>query len=91
MSEKHAKYFTRIVIGAAVFWAIAFFADILVPRLDLFCDPSVPAPGGHGGLAHLLAFPVCLVTIVIALIVCRIKSRKERKEQQNGEHHEYTE
>lgn len=85
MSRKYAKILTRVIICAAVLWVLALLADILLPILsDVFADPS-PTPGGHGGGGILFATPVCIAAVVIAWIVCRIRSKKD------SDDHEHTE
>ena len=75
MTEKYAKMFERIVIGAAVFWVLAFAADIIIPLLDNYLNPSTAR--GHGGGGILIATPLCIAAVVIALIVCLVRSKKE--------------
>ena len=88
MTEKYARFFERIVIGAAIFWGVSFAADITVPLLSDYLNPS---RAGHGGGGIMIATPLCIAAIVIALVVCLKKSKKEKKQTQNGENNEHPE
>ena len=78
MTEKYAKRFERVVIVAAILWALAFAVDLIVPWLYSYLNPSTAH--GHGGVGILIATPVCIVAVVIALIVCLVRSKKENKD-----------
>lgn len=85
VNEKYSRRFRRVGIGAAILWVSALLADILLPILsDVFTDAS-PTPGGHGGGGILFATPICIAAVLIAWIVCRIKSKKD------SDDHEHTE
>ncbi len=81
MTEKYKKIFGRIILGTALFWLLAFLADILVPwLLDVFRDTgNLTSFGDYGSIVSTIAAIVCFLVIVIALIVCLVKSRNEKK------------
>ena len=77
MTEKYAKRFERVVIVAAVFWVLAFVADMLIPWLHDYLNPSTAR--GHGGGGILIAPPLCILAVVIAWIVCLVRSKKRER------------
>jgi hypothetical protein len=81
MTEKYKKIFERVILGTAAFWFLAFLADILIPwLLDVLRHSDDLAPfSEYGGIVTTIAAIVCFVTIAIALIVCLVKSKKEKK------------
>lgn len=89
MTEKNSKQFKRVVIIASVFWVSALAADIIIPLLHNYLNPSTAR--GHGGGGIMIATPLCVAAVVIALIVCLVKSKKENDQPQNGEKNEHTE
>ena len=89
MTEKNSKQFKRVVIIAALFWVSALAADIIIPLLHNYLNPSTAR--GHGGGGIMIATPLCIAAIVIALVVCLKKSKNEKKQTQNGENNEHPE
>ena len=90
MTAKYRKTFERVLLGTAVFWALAFIADILIPWLiDVVRQSEDRMPfGDYGGIVTTIAAIVCIVTISVTWIVCRVKSKKEKKNGENNEHPE---
>lgn len=90
MTEKYKKIFGRVIIGAAAFWALAFIADILVPWIwHMARYPDVPkAFSDYGTILSTIAAGICIAAVLTALIVCVVKSKKEKA---NGEHNEHPE
>ena len=85
MTEKNRDIFIRILIGAVIFWLLAFAADIFIPWITYEINerhPSETYIPGHGGLAHLMAYPICGITLIISYIVLRVKSQREKKRQE---------
>lgn len=80
MTEKYKKIFGRIILGTAVFWALAFIADILVPWLrHILFYPDVPVSfDDYGTIVSTIAAAVCILVIAVALVVCLVKSRKDK-------------
>ncbi len=82
MTPKYKKIFGNVIIGAAIFWIMGFLADILIPLLvHRFGDPSVFY--GYDGIGITVGSTVCFTAVVIALIVCLVKSKKENKENKD--------
>ena len=81
MTGKYKKIFERIILGAAAFWFAAFLADILIPwLLDIVRQPEGRMPfSEYGGIISTVAGIVCFVTILTALTVCVVKSKKNKK------------
>ena len=79
MTEKHKKIFDRILIIAAVIWALGvLLLDIALPLLmDRLHDPNEPYVGGHGGVWFLFGTPLCILVVAVTYIVLRIRSRRE--------------
>lgn len=77
MSPKYKKIFGNVIVGAAVFWMLGFAADIVIPLLvRRFGDPSTFY--GYDGIGITVASCVSGAAVAIALIVCLVKSKKEK-------------
>ncbi len=81
MTGKYKKIFERVLLGTAVFWVLAFIADILIPWLrHVLRYPDIPVSfGDFGSIITTIAAVICIVTISVTLIVCSVKSKKERQ------------
>lgn len=77
MTPKYKKTFGNVLIGAAVFWMLGFAADIVIPLLvRRFGDPT--RFYGYEGIGITIASCVSGAAVVITLIVCLVKSKKEK-------------
>ena len=78
MTPKYKRIFGNVVIAAAVIWLLGFAADIVIPLLvRRFGNPSTFY--AYDGVGITIGSTVCAATVVITLIVCLVKSRKEKK------------
>ena len=81
MTEKYKQIFGRVIVGVAAFWTLVFLGDILIPWIrHMLRYPDVPkAFGDYGTILSTIAAIICVAAVVIALIVCLVKSKKESK------------